>query len=300
MKGLITEIQHASVHDGPGLRSVIFLKGCQMRCFWCHNPEAIQASPQLAFDESKCVGCRRCSRFCTAHGFAGGRHFLDRSRCSSCMKCAGVCWSGALSVCGRQYSMDEVMADIAEDLPFYGESGGGVTISGGEPGMQADFAAAILRRCHEMGIHTAVETNLAYPREICERLLADCDLVMADLKHADERRHREGTGCGNDQVLDNLRAISAPLILRTPLVPGFNDDPETILQIADFAAGLPTLRHYELLSYHPLGCGKAERLGMAERSRPLDALAPEAVRRLVRAAATAVVPLLVNGEMVDK
>ena len=134
MNGIITEIQHASVHDGPGLRSVVFLKGCQMRCFWCHNPETISASPQLFFDESKCMGCGRCLGVCEAHKLSNGRHRIERAFCTSCFRCVETCFTGALSVCGRVVSVDEVMRDLAEDIPFYGESGGGVTVSGGEPG----------------------------------------------------------------------------------------------------------------------------------------------------------------------
>ena len=169
MNGIITEIQHASVHDGPGLRSVVFLKGCQMRCFWCHNPETISTSPQLFFDESKCMGCGRCLGFCEAHKLSNGRHRIERAFCTSCFRCVETCFTGALSVCGRVVSVDEVMRDLAEDIPFYGESGGGVTVSGGEPGCQSDFTAEILHRCHKMKIHAALETNLAYSRAILEK-----------------------------------------------------------------------------------------------------------------------------------
>ena len=182
--------------------------------------------------------------------------------------------SGALTrvspvlCCGRVVSVDEVMRDLAEDIPFYGESGGGVTVSGGEPGCQSDFTAEILHRCHKMKIHAALETNLAYSRAILEKLVAGCDLVMADLKHIDSQKHRAGTGHGNEQVLENLRSLTVPLILRTPIVPGFNDDAGTIRRIAEFAVKLDTLQYYELLTYHPLGCGKAERLGMEKRAKP--------------------------------
>ena len=218
MNGIISEIQHASVHDGPGLRSVVFLKGCQMHCFWCHNPETISSCPQLAFDQSKCLGCGRCLGFCEAHNFSSGQHRIERSLCTSCFRCIDACFPGALSVCGRVVSVDEVMRDLAEDIPFYGESGGGVTVSGGEPGCQADFSAEILQRCHKMKIHTALETNLAYSPAILKKLAVDCDLIMADLKHIDSQKHCAGTGCGNEQVLENLRSLTVPLILRTPLV----------------------------------------------------------------------------------
>ena len=300
MNGIITEIQHASVHDGPGLRSVVFLKGCQMRCFWCHNPETISASPQLFFDESKCMGCGRCLGVCEAHKLSNGRHRIERAFCTSCFRCVETCFTGALSVCGRVVSVDEVMRDLAEDIPFYGESGGGVTVSGGEPGCQSDFTAEILQRCHKMKIHTALETNLAYSPAILKKLAVDCDLIMADLKHIDSQKHRAGTGCGNEQVLENLRSLTVPLILRTPLVPGFNDDRETLRSIAEFAGTLNTLQYYELLTYHPLGCGKAQRLGMKERTKPLFFTKAQTIDNLLEAASETGVPLFLNGRPVTK
>ena len=300
MNGIISEIQHASVHDGPGLRSVVFLKGCQMHCFWCHNPETISSCPQLAFDQSKCLGCGRCLGFCEAHNFSSGQHRIERSLCTSCFRCIDACFPGALSVCGRVVSVDEVMRDLAEDIPFYGESGGGVTVSGGEPGCQADFSAEILQRCHKMKIHTALETNLAYSPAILKKLAVDCDLIMAALKHIDSQKHCAGTGCGNEQVLENLRSLSVPLILRTPLVPGFNDDRETIRRIAEFAGTLNTLQYYELLTYHPLGCGKAQRLGMKERTKPLFFTKAQTIDNLLEAASETGVPLFLNGRPVTK
>lgn len=300
MNGVITEIQHGSVHDGPGLRSVVFLKGCQMHCFWCHNPETISTRRQLSFELSKCLGCGRCLGFCEAHKFSNGRHRIERAFCTSCFRCVGTCFTGALGVCGRVVSVDEVMRDLAEDIPFYGESGGGVTVSGGEPGCQADFTAEILHRCHKMKIHAALETNLAYSHTILEKLVAGCDLVMADLKHIDPQKHRAGTGCGNEQVLENLRLLTVPLILRTPVIPGFNDDTETIRRIAEFAVRLDMLQYYELLTYHPLGCGKAERLGMEERMKPLLSLQTDTIDNLIEAASGTGVPLFLNGRRIVK
>ena len=225
---------------------------------------------------------------------------IERSLCTSCFRCIDACFPGALSVCGRVVSVDEVMRDLAEDIPFYGESGGGVTVSGGEPGCQADFSAEILQRCHKMKIHTALETNLAYSPAILKKLAVDCDLIMADLKHIDSQKHCAGTGCGNEQVLENLRSLTVPLILRTPLVPGFNDDRETLRSIAEFAGTLNTLLYYELLTYHPLGCGKAQRLGMKERTKPLFFTKAQTIDNLLEAASETGVPLFLNGRPVTK
>ena len=296
MDGIITEIQHGSVHDGPGIRSVVFLKGCQMRCFWCHNPETLRKEIQVWFEETKCLHCGACFSVCSLHRRKGDKHEFERERCCGCGRCAEQCFSGALTLCGRKVSVEEVMKDLVEDELFYRMSGGGVTLSGGEPGMQPEFSAAILRECRKRGIHTAMETNLAYSESVRNILCAEADLVMADLKQMDSRMHREGTGCGNRQILENLRRMDRPLILRTPLVPGFNDDVESIRRIAEFASLLKPLRYYELLTYHPLGCGKAKRLGMESRSVPLPEIPEEKIRELADCAAAVGIPLYRNGK----
>ena len=296
MDGFITEIQHASVHDGPGIRSVVFLKGCQMHCFWCHNPETIRKEIQLWFQERKCLHCGACFAVCSLHRLCGGEHRIDRERCTGCGQCAEQCFSGALTLCGKKVSVGTVMEDLVQDELFYRASGGGVTLSGGEPGMQPDFSKAVLRECRARGIHTALETNLAYPESVRKALCAEADLVMADLKQMDSRKHREGTGCGNRQILENLRRMDRQLILRTPLVPGFNDDAESIRRIAEFAASLKSLLYYELLTYHPLGCGKARHLGMECRSVPLPEIPEEKISELTESAAAVGIPLYRNGK----
>ena len=296
MNGVITDIQHASVHDGPGFRSVIFLKGCQMRCFWCHNPETLLREPQLSLESNKCLGCGRCVACCDVHRIAEGKHVIDYSRCTACGKCVSACLPGALSISGRNMSVDEVIADISEDIPFYKNSGGGITITGGEPGCQAEFSAEIMRRSRELGIHTAVETNLGYGEETLRMLLEHCDLVMADLKHIDSAKHLEGTGCPNEQTLANFRKIDRPLIIRTPVIPGFNDDAAAIRQMAEFAAELPTLLYYDLLTYHPLGVAKAVRLGMTGRDKALEPLNSEVMRTFAELAKSTGITTCLNGK----
>ena len=296
MNGIITDIQHASVHDGPGFRSVIFLKGCQMRCFWCHNPETLQASPALSLEVNKCLGCGRCAKVCDIHQFSDGRHTIDHARCTACGKCVRACLPGALSISGRSVSVDEVIADISEDLPFYRNSGGGITVTGGEPGCQAAFSAEIMKRCRELGIHTAVETNLGYGEETLRTLLEHCDLVMADLKHIDPAKHREGTGCPLEQTLENFKKIGRPLIVRTPVIPGFNDDEKVIREMAEFVSTLPSLLYYDLLTYHPLGVAKAVRLGMSERSKALEPLSSEEMRSFAEIAKKTGITTCLNGK----
>ncbi len=300
MYGFITEIQHGSVHDGPGIRSVVFLKGCQMRCFWCHNPETIQRGIQLEFNESLCLHCRRCFSLCPFHTLKNGKHEIARKNCLLCGKCVQTCFSGALSFCGQKISDAEIIKDLIQDIAFYRSSEGGITISGGEPGVQPEFSDAILRECRRYGIHTAIETNLAYSEKILSTLTANCDLIMTDLKHIDPEKHFLGTGCTNRFTIENLQAITLPLILRTPLIYGFNDQPATIRKIAEFAATLPTLQYYELLTYHPLGCEKAKRLGMDCRTTPLPEIPEKILHELINSATDCHVSLRLNGKEITR
>lgn len=296
MTGIITEIQRGSIHDGPGFRTVVFLKGCPLRCYWCHNPETISPRPELLFEPEKCIGCGGCFAVCPAG--ARTRDGIDRERCRACFACAGACPTGALRVSGREITVDEAMEQILADRPFYRASDGGVTLSGGEPLRQVAFAEELLARCRREGVRTAVESSLYGPEETLRRILPLTDLVMADLKSPDDAAHREATGVSNRTILDNLRRVASagiPLIVRTPVVPGFNDDPETIAEIAAFAARLGSLRYYELLKYHPLGCRKAEQLGASRRARPLPGIPPERWRSLIAAALRAGIPVYANG-----
>lgn len=265
--GLVFDIERFSTADGPGIRTVVFLKGCNLHCFWCHNPESIRCQPELELDNSLCIGCGSCVKTCrqSAHLWESG-HIIARDRCIACFQCADMCPSGALKRVGQWLSIEDCMAQILPDVPFYDRSGGGVTLSGGEVLMQADFAARLLARCKQEGISTAIETNLCFPRERLELLLPYLDLVMTDIKHMDPVRHRQGTGRENDQVIRNLEYLAhkrIPLILRTPVIPGFNDDRLNIENTARLLSSLGNLRYYELLSYNPMGNDKRKRFGYA-------------------------------------
>lgn len=231
MAGMVSNIQHCSVHDGPGIRTTVFLKGCNMRCQWCHNPETISFEKEILFYPEKCIGCGMCEE---------------------------GCFAGAKVPCGDRLCVDEVFKDILLDQPYYGKEGG-VTVSGGEPLCQPEFTRALLLKCKENGIHTAIETNLNVSYEVAFPVLAQCDFIMCDLKIINEDKHLEYTGKSNRLIKENilhLPELNTPFIVRTPVIPGVNDSIEEILSIGSFVSELEGLLYYELLPYHPLGLSK--------------------------------------------
>ena len=289
MNGIITDIQRFSVHDGPGIRTTVFLKGCNLRCAWCHNPETLRAEAQLQVLPDKCIGCDACLEACLrdAHEVTDGRRVFHRDRCTACGACAEVCYSGALVLVGRETSAEEVMAEVLEDRVFYENSGGGVTLSGGEPLFQRAFALDILGRARAEGIHTAVETNLASPWQDVAALLPVTDLFLVDVKVMDSAEHERWTGEPNELVLENARRLSregVPMVVRTPVVPGVNDTVEQIGAVADFIRGFGNLEYYELLPYHPLGTGKYHSLGMEYAMEGVARPEPDVMQALAAAA----------------
>lgn len=259
MDGRIFDIQRFSIYDGPGIRTNVFLKGCNLRCKWCHNPESQRMANDLLFYKEKCVGCGACKAVCDK---------AFTSECTGCGKCAEVCKHGAREVSGRTVSADEVVEKVLRDRRFYKTSGGGVTLSGGEPLLQPDFAAEILEKCKAAGLHTAVETAGNVPWSTFERVLPYLDLVLFDLKSLDDGIHKELTGVSNRQILDNaqkLKTSGVALRFRTPVIPGYNDG--EVAAIAEFAKGA----EYELLAYHETGRGKYDALG---RDYPVSDVVP--------------------------
>lgn len=264
--GVITHIQRFSVHDGPGIRTTVFLKGCQMHCPWCHNPETYRRQPEIQVFPGRCIGCKVCAEVCPqgAHEFGEAGHVYNRQRCVACGRCVETCYAKSLVLVGQTRTAEEVVAEVLADRPFY-EPAGGVTVSGGEPLVQAEFTRAILELCRQEGIHTAVETNLAWPWEVVAWLVPVVDLFLVDIKLLDEADHRTWTGMSNAQTLENLRRLDAlgkSLVIRTPVIGGVNDEPEQIEAIADFLATLDQVQQYDLLPYHPLGLGKYDALGL--------------------------------------
>ncbi len=262
MDGKIFDIQRFSIYDGPGIRTNVFLKGCNLRCLWCHNPESQSMKNELMLNKDKCVGCGECEKIC-------GNTFTEN--CTACGRCVNVCAHGAREIKGETVSASDVVKQVLRDREFYRTSGGGVTLSGGEPLLQADFAAEILSQCRENGISTAIETALNVKWETVEKVLPYLDLVLCDIKCIDEKKHIELTGVSNRQILENaqkLKKSGVKVIFRTPVVPGCNDD--EIEKIAEFCDGF----EYEILAYHKTGCGKYASLG---REYSLDGVEPPTV-----------------------
>jgi pyruvate formate lyase activating enzyme len=287
--GMVTDIQRFSIHDGPGIRTTVFLKGCNLRCVWCHNPETLDPAPELQTHPERCIACGACVIACRhgAHTLEGGRHAYDRTLCVRCGECARTCYAEGLALVGREMSAEEVVAEALEDRVFYEASGGGVTLSGGEPLYQPDFARSILAGCRAAGLHTAIETNLAWPWSRVESVLPLLDLVMFDLKCMDSARHAEWTGAPNGRILENAARLAqapVPLVVRTPVIGGFNDCEEEIAAIARFIAPFPRLVRYELLPYHALGSGKWESLGKEYRGASLARPSAERMRELAAVA----------------
>lgn len=295
-EGIVTNIQRFSIHDGPGIRTTVFVKGCNLRCFWCHNPEAIRPQPEIQFFPERCIGCQVCVETCTREGHSfddAGLHHYARDRCIGCGGCADICYAQALVLVGKQVSVEEVMTEVQADAAFYASSGGGVTVSGGEPLLQVEFTHDLLAACQAAGIHTAIETAANVAWERIAGLLPVVDLVMMDIKHMDADAHRDATGVPNTRILANARRLGAqpqPLIVRTPIVPGVNDTPADIAAIAQFVAELPNLLYYELLPYHPMAKSKYRSLELDYRADDLPSPSATQMAQLVAVAAAQGVP----------
>ncbi len=272
LRGNIFEIQRFSLHDGPGIRSTVFMKGCPMRCLWCHNPESISTEPSLAFDARRCIGCGYCFRVCPqgAHRMEGTAHILGRARCAVCGTCAEECYSQALEFVGRQMSVDDVMNVVVRDRPFYETSGGGMTLSGGEPTFQLDFSLGLLRAARKLGIHTVLQTCGYAETRVFDALMPLVDLFLFDVKETDPDRHIAFTGVPLGRIHENLRALhdaGAAVILRSPIIPGCNEREDFLSGIQTLAASLPNLAGVELMPCNPLSESKVQRFGVDPSSR---------------------------------
>jgi len=267
VRGTIFDIQKFAIHDGPGIRTTVFLKGCVLNCPWCHNPEALNLKPELIFYETKCIGCGACFEKCPVEGALNPQDpkRINRRVCTHCGLCTETCYAQALVLDGRETTVGEVLKEVEKDRPFYETSDGGMTVSGGEPLVQAKFATALLQAAKEVDLHTALDTSGCVPREVFARALDFVDLVLFDLKIMDSEKHCEICGHRNDLIHDNLRYLDSrniPICIRVPVIPGYTDSPENIAAIAALSASLPNVDHVELLPYHRLGESKWARLDL--------------------------------------
>jgi pyruvate formate lyase activating enzyme len=286
LSGLVFNLQKYSVHDGPGIRTTVFLKGCPLHCAWCHNPESISRKPQILLLENRCLGCRECVRACPHADCAPatGPMPVQNAVCDLCGSCIDACVTTARQMAGRKMTVREVMKAVLQDQIFYGESGGGVTFSGGEPLAQPEFLQALLEACRHEGLHTAVDTCGLVRREHLLAAAPLTDVFLYDLKLMDDAKHREYTGSSNAPILENLQAlgpVARNIWIRVPIIPGVNADDANLNATARFAAGIPNVRQVNLLPYHRMGTAKTQRPGSTANLADMEPPTPELMRRAV-------------------
>jgi len=296
--GVVFDLRRYALHDGPGIRTTVFLKGCPLRCDWCHNPESRAPEPQLLVRASRCLHCGACVAACPRGALAlrDDGVATDPEACAACGACAEACPAEARELIGRRMTVADVLREVERDRPFFDQSGGGVTISGGEPLAQPDFTRALLAACRERDLHTVLDTSGHAPPEVAVMLAGLADLVLFDLKHPDDERHRAGTGVGNALILDNLRCMLAAgvdVLVRIPLVPGYNDGVADLERAAALVAALEPVPPVELLAFHPAAEEKHRRFGLPYRhvgARTQGPAALDACRdSFTRAGVTAIV-----------
>jgi pyruvate formate lyase activating enzyme len=263
--GLVTNIQKYSIQDGPGIRTTVFLKGCPLRCWWCHNPESLSPQPEIVVFESRCLGCGNCKKVCPTGAVVSAVDKVEHSgaSCILCGDCVTACPTGALQLIGKRMTVTEVMTEVLKDRLFYEDSGGGVTFSGGEPLAQPLFLKELLEGCRACGLHTAVDTCGYALREHLLSVAPLTDLFLYDIKITDDAKHRHYTSVSNVPILENLTALGKihnNIWLRMPIIPGLNDDDENLEAVARFVASVPAVRQVNLLPYHKTGIAKFNRL----------------------------------------
>ena len=280
----VSNIQRFSLDDGPGIRTTVFFKGCNLRCAWCHNPECIEAAFSLQFEEASCTACGKCAEVCTngVHRIdEAGKHRIDRSKCIGCGACAYSCPNTALSLIGRRYTPEELLAQVMKDHKYYETSKGGVTFSGGEPMLYPSYLSDVLRLCKAEGLHTAVDTAGCVDFSGFEQVMPWADLFLYDIKLLNGEKHKNATGVPNERILENLDRLTraeADVYIRTPVIPTYNDELDELSNIAAFLAKLPGREHVrliQLLPYHNYGVGKYEALGKASRTTDIKSPSEE-------------------------
>ena len=281
--GTVFDIQRFSLHDGPGIRTIVFLKGCPLSCKWCSNPESQNMKPVIMYKKNECLHCGRCINACSRKAISfENKTFIDRSICTGCGECANACPAGALVVKGKTMTVQQLIRELKKDATTYRRSGGGITLSGGEPLVQYEFAAELLRACKAQGWDTAIETTGAGITEAVEKVIPHVDTVLLDIKHLDTEKHKKFTGIGNEQILKNAARISqiSSTVVRVPVIPGFNYSEEEIRAITEFAKMLRGVRTIHLLPYHTFGENKYDLLGRDYALADIKPLKPEELEHL--------------------
>ena len=286
MKGLVYDIQRFAIHDGPGIRTLVYMKGCPLKCLWCSSPQTQKFSTDLLYIKTNCKNSLRCVDVCPekAITFSDKEEIeINKKLCNSCGQCVDACPNKALKLVGELRTVEELFQDVMKDSNFYRRSGGGVTIGGGEPTMQHKFVTALLKKCKETYVHTAMETCGYVKWEFLEEILEHIDLLYIDIKHMDSNIHKEITGVPNEIILENARKASEmrPIIIRIPLIPGLNDSEENLLKTGKFAAELgENLLRIDLLPYHKFGTGTYEQLGREYELKDIEPPSEEHMKKL--------------------
>lgn len=287
MNGNVFDIQRFCVHDGPGIRTTVFLKGCPLHCVWCHNPESQKSGVSIAYYADKCILCGACANECKndCHELNGEKHVYNRESCKSCGECAKSCPVGAIERLGRSESVESIISEVERDRGFYRNSGGGMTVSGGEPLMQADFLFGLLTEAKKRNIHTCIETCGFADRETVRKIAPLVDIFLFDIKETDEEKHKNLTGVPLSPILENLRlldSIGAKIILRCPLVPGKNLRDGHLRGIAELAASLKSVAEINIMAYHTLGSAKYEALSMPDEMKGVPPMSEEEKKECVK------------------
>lgn len=285
MKATIFNIQRFCVNDGPGIRTTVFFKGCPLRCKWCHNPESKLTKPQLMLTATRCIGCGECVKACEKglHSFDGGSHMINRADCALCGRCVSEC-VGALEICGKKMSVDEVLHEVKKDKAFYDESGGGMTVSGGEPLLQHEFLTELVKRAKDEGIKTCIETCGYADWDKIRPLLQYIDIFLYDIKQIDDEKHTLFTGVSNEKILANLKRLSdsgARIIIRAPIIPGYNDDEKHLTALGELAEKHGGVIRVEVEPYHPLGKSKSDAIGTIYEIEDMSFAPDESVKEWI-------------------